>query len=44
MADSDAAEIARARAEARRQKILARQRDRLTAITGVYSKTGDWQI
>lgn len=32
----DAAETARARAEARRQKILARQKDRLTAITGIY--------
>lgn len=35
----DAAEdTARARAEARRQKILARQKDRLTSITGTYSK------
>ena len=37
MADADAA---RARAEARRQKILARQQDRLTAITGTYASAG----
>jgi hypothetical protein len=35
---SDAAGDARQRAEARRQKILARQRDRLQAITGVYTE------
>lgn len=29
---------ARARAEARRAKILARQKDRLSSITGVYGK------
>ena len=34
---SDAGD-ARQRAEARRQKILARQRDRLQAITGVYTE------
>jgi CO/xanthine dehydrogenase Mo-binding subunit len=37
--DADAqANTAKARAEARRQKILARQKDRLTSITGTYSK------
>ena len=36
-AHADAASDARARAEARRQKILARQKDRLTSITGTYS-------
>ncbi|GBF92037.1 hypothetical protein Rsub_04384 [Raphidocelis subcapitata] len=41
MEGSSAAEIARQRAEARRQKILARQKDRLTAITGVYSQHDD---
>jgi hypothetical protein len=35
--EASGAEIARRQAEARRQKILARQKDRLTAITGVYS-------
>jgi hypothetical protein len=35
--DADQA-TARARAEARRAKILARQKDRITSITGVYSK------
>lgn len=36
--DSDQAATARARAEARRQKILARQKDRLSSITGTHSK------
>lgn len=40
--DADAqANTAKARAEARRQKILARQKDRLTSITGTYSKQED---
>lgn len=33
----DAAEVARQRAEARRQKLLARGKDRLTSITGLYA-------